>query len=55
MIHVTSLIIGNSLVNEFEKRKTNADIEYNFGIQLVSHSSFFLREEKKIVKKKHSI
>ena len=50
-----SFIIGNGLVNEFEKRKTNGDIEYNFGIQLVSHSSFFLREEKKTVKKKYSI
>ena len=41
-----SFIIGNGLVNEFEKRKTNTDIEYSFGIQFTSHPSFFFREEK---------
>ena len=48
MIHVTSLIIGNSLVNEFEKRKrnTNTNIEYDLGIQFTSHPLIFFRELK---------
>ena len=46
-----SFIIGNGLVNEFEKRKMNMDIEYDFGIQLTSHPSIFFWELKQIGKK----
>ena len=38
-----SFIIGNGLVNGFEKRKTNTDIEYNFGIQFLSFFIFLAR------------
>ena len=40
-----SFIIGSSLVNGFEKRKTNTDIEYeyNFGIQFPSFFIFLAR------------
>ena len=38
-----SFLIGSSLVNGFEKRKTNTDIEYNFGIQFLSFLIFLAR------------
>ena len=38
-----SFIIGDGLVNEFEKRKTNMNIEYNFGIQFLSFFIFLAR------------
>ena len=48
-----SFVIGNGLVNEFEKRKMNTDIEYYFGIRFVSHPSLCFWEEKQKIKKRH--
>ena len=47
-----SFVIWSSLVNGFEKRKINTDIEYNFNIRFVSHPSLFFWREKQTVRNK---